>query len=172
MKKEKNHIIIKLYLHIPFYIFTYESKFSEYNNDHQRLQELKQEFERIVARLDTLVEKNVLTSFDRRLIMELSEDVIHELAKKYDTLKQEVGEVMCGALIETESRKIHNEGREEGREEGRAEEREKTLKAYAKLIDNGCVTMEELEDADIDIEQLEEYMEKNGMEIPQPGKSR
>ena len=168
MKKEKNHIIIKLYLHIPFYIFTYESKFSEYNNDHQRLQELKQEFERIVARLDTLVEKNVLTSFDRRLIMELSEDVIHELAKKYDTLKQEVGEVMCGALIETESRKIHNEGREEGR----AEEREKTLKAYAKLIDNGCVTMEELEDADIDIEQLEEYMEKNGMEIPQPGKSR
>lgn len=81
---------------------------------------------------------------------------------------QEVGEVMCGALIETESRKIRNAGRAEGR----AEERKNTLKAYVKLIENGCVTMEELEDAGIDIEQLEEYMIKNGIEIPQTGKSR
>ena len=93
-----------------------------------------------------------------------SEELRQEVIKKYDTLKQEVGEVMCGALIETESRKIHNEGR--------AEERERALKTYAELIEKGYVTMEELEDVDINIEQLEEYMEKNGMEIPQPGKSR
>ena len=90
--------------------------------------------------------------------MELSEDVIHELAKKYDTLKQEVGEVMCGALIETESRKIRDEGK---------------LQAYAEVIEKGYATIEDIaEDMNINIEQLEEYMEKNGMEIPQPGKSR
>ena len=108
----------RLYLLIPFYIFTYESEFAVYNNNRQRLQELKHEFEKIVGKLDSLVEQEILTSFDRRLIMEISEDVLKELARKHDILKQEVGDVMCGALIETEARRIHNEGIEIGIEQG------------------------------------------------------
>lgn len=160
----------KLYLLIPFYIFVYESSFSAYNNDHQRLKELTQEFKGIVERLDALVEKKEMDSFDRRLIVELSEDVIKELTKKYDTLKQEVGEVMCGALIETESRKIRNAGIEIGQKQGIDLGK---IQAYAEIIEKGYATIEDIaEDMNISAEKLEEYMEKNGIEIPPAGRSR
>lgn len=38
-----------------------------------------------------------------RTIMELSNDVVQKLAKKYERVKQEVGKIMCGPTIETET---------------------------------------------------------------------
>lgn len=160
----------KLYLLIPFYIFTYESKFAEYNRNEHRLYELKQEFERIVERLDDLVKSGSLDAFDRRIIMELSENVIKELAKKYDNVKQKVGGIMCGTLIETESRKIRNAGIEIGQKQGIDIGK---LQAYAEVIEKGYATIEDIaEDMNISAEKLENYMEKNGIEVPQHGKSR
>lgn len=39
---------------IPFYIFTYENGFTEYNNDGKKLEELKAEYPEILGRLDSL----------------------------------------------------------------------------------------------------------------------
>lgn len=108
----------KLYLLIPFHIFVYESQFEECDKDIGRLLEIKEHFRKIVERLEILVDSNELSSFDKRTIIELSNDVIQELTKKYEHVKQEVGEVMSGALIETEARKIKDEGVQKGLQEG------------------------------------------------------
>lgn len=42
---------------IPFYIFSHESRFEEYNNDKDKLEILKAEYADIMARLDQLLEK-------------------------------------------------------------------------------------------------------------------
>lgn len=49
---EKNLLFL-----IPFYIFSHESRFEEYNNDKDKLEILKAEYADIMARLDQLLEK-------------------------------------------------------------------------------------------------------------------
>ena len=50
-----------------------------------------------------------------------------ELTIKYGNITKGVGEVMSGALIETEVRKARDEGINTGRAEGREEEQKKTI---------------------------------------------
>ena len=56
-------------------------------------------------------------AFDKCTIIELSRDVIKEIAKKYENVQKGIGEMMSGALIETEARTILNKGKAEGRKE-------------------------------------------------------
>lgn len=107
----------KLYILIPFYIFTYEKSFEEYNRDEEKLLGLKQEYQNIVERLNILTEEGVISSFEKRTLMELSEDVVKELTKKYANVQEGVGEIMSGALLETEARTILLQGRSEGIEQ-------------------------------------------------------
>lgn len=108
----------KLYLLIPFYIFTYEKEFEEYNNNEEKLLGLKAEYQKIIDRMNGLVEREELTTFDRRTVIELSDDVMEELTKKYENLQKGVGELMAGALIETDVRKARDEGYNNGLSEG------------------------------------------------------
>ena len=50
--------------------------------------------------------------------MELSNDVLKKIAQKYEKVQEGVGEIMCGALIETEARTILLQGLQQGRSEG------------------------------------------------------
>ena len=49
--------------------------------------------------------QGVIGAFDKRTIIELSGDVIKEIAQKYKNVQKGVGDMMRGALIETTSRK-------------------------------------------------------------------
>ena len=51
----------------------------------------------------------MIGAFDKRTIIELSRDVIMEIAKKYENVQKGVGDIMGGALIETEARAILKE---------------------------------------------------------------
>ena len=51
----------------------------------------------------------MIGAFDKRTIIELSSDVIKEIAQKYKNVQEGVGDMMSGALIETSARKIKNE---------------------------------------------------------------
>lgn len=93
----------KLLLLLPFYIFTYESRFSEYNECENKLKELKQVYRDILERLEDAQRKGEIGTFYKRTIIELSADVINELTKKYENVKKGVGEIMGGALLETEA---------------------------------------------------------------------
>ena len=107
-----------LLLLIPFYIFSHESNFPEYNSNEEKLKELKAEYQIILERLDILEQQEIIGAFDKRTIIELSGDVIREIAKKYDNVQKGVGDMMSGALIETEARTILNQGISQGINQG------------------------------------------------------
>jgi len=102
-----------LLLLIPFYIFSHEKSFPEYNNNEQKLTELKSEYQKILVKLDELELQGIIGAFDKRTIIELSNDVIKELAQKYENVQKGVGDIMSGALIETSARKLKNEAQKE-----------------------------------------------------------
>ena len=110
-----------LLLLIPFYIFSHEKNFKVYNSDEQRLAELKAEYRSILERLDKLEQEGTIGAFDKLTIIELSGDVIREIAQKYENVQKGVGDIMGGALIETEARTILNRGKDEGRNENKKE---------------------------------------------------
>ena len=54
---------------IPFYIFSHEKSFPEYNSNEQKLAELKAEYRIILERLDELEQQGVIGAFDKRTII-------------------------------------------------------------------------------------------------------
>ncbi len=118
---------------IPFYIFSHENRFPEYNKNEQRLAELRAEYQKILDRLDELEQQEVIGAFDKRTIIELSGDVIHEIAQKYENVQKGVGDMMGGALIETEARKNLNQVKDITKK-----------KTTIKLLKMGKLTIEEI----------------------------
>ena len=58
--------------------------------------------------------QGVIGAFDKRTIIDLSGDVINEIAQKYENVQKGVGGMMRGAMIETSARKILNQGISQG----------------------------------------------------------
>ena len=103
----------RLLMLIPFYIFSHEKSFSEYNNNEDKLEELKAEYQIILERLDDLENQGIIGAFDKRTIIDLSSDVINEIARKYENVQKGIGAMMRGPLIQTEARTILNESKKE-----------------------------------------------------------
>lgn len=101
--------------------FSHEKNFKVYNSNEQRLAELKAEYRSILERLDKLEQEGIIGAFDKRTIIELSGDVIREIAQKYEKVQKGIGGMMSGALLETEARTILNKGKDEGRNENKKE---------------------------------------------------
>ena len=106
-----------LLLLIPFYIFSHEKNFQVYNNNEQKLTKLKAEYQDILERLDKLEQEGIIGAFDKRTIIELSRDVVREIAQKYENVQKGIGGMMSGALLETEARKVLNKGKDEAKKE-------------------------------------------------------
>ncbi len=134
---------------IPFYIFTHEKSFPEYNSNEQKLEELKAEYQVILERLDELEQQEFIGAFDKRTIIELSGDVIKEIAQKYVNVQKCVGVMMSGALIETEARTILNQGIKQGKSLGSIETKEKTALIM-------------LQDGELSIDKIAKY---SGLEV-------
>jgi len=136
----------RLLILIPFYIFSHENNFPEYNSNEQKLEELKAEYQVILERLDELEQQGMIGAFDKRTIIELSGDVLKEIAQKYKNVQEGVGEMMSGALIETSARKILNQGISQN-------QRETALR----LLKRGKQTVEEIaEDTGLSVEEVEQ----------------
>ena len=127
----------RLLMLIPFYIFSHEKSFSEYNNNEQKLEELKAEYRIILERLDDLEKQGIIGAFDKRTIIDLSSDVINEIARKYENVQKGIGAMMRGPLIQTEARTILNRGISQGISETKKETALRMLKA-------GKLTVEEI----------------------------
>ena len=110
---EKNLLFL-----IPFYIFSHESRFEEYNNDKDKLATLKVEYADIMARLDQLLEKGSISAYTRKIIMEMSDKVLENIAQKYEHVREGVKSVMGGKILEHEAKTILREGWQQGRREG------------------------------------------------------
>lgn len=143
---------------IPFYIFSHEKSFPEYNSNEQKLEELKAEYQEILERLDELERQGVIGAFDKRTIIELSGDVIKEIAQKYENVQKGVGDMMGGALIETEARTILNQGIIQGIRQGKSQGISETKKQTAlKLLKRGKLMVEEIaEDTGLSVTEVEQ----------------
>ena len=140
----------RLFMLIPFYIFSHENHFSEYNRNEQKLKELKAEYQVILEKLDKLGQQEVIGAFDKRTIIELSGDVIQEIARRYENVQKGIGDMMRGALIETEARTILNQGKNQGISETKK-------KTAMKMLKRGKLTTEEIaEDLELSIEEVEQ----------------
>ena len=142
---EKNLLML-----LPFYIFSHEKNFDIYNTDEQKLEELKGEYQVILDRLQKLEQQEAIGAFDKRTIIELSGDVIKEIAQKYENVRKGVGDMMSGALIETEARNILHQGIQQGISEAKE-------KMAVKLLKRGKLTVEEIaEDTGLSVEEIEQ----------------
>ena len=136
----------RLLMLIPFYIFSHENSFPEYNSNEQKQEKLKAEYQVILERLDGLEQQGVIGAFDKRTIIELSGDVIKEIAQKYENVQKGVGDIMGGALIETSARRLKNEA-----------ENETKKQTALKLLKRGKQTVEEIaEDTGLSITEVEQ----------------
>ena len=149
----------RLLMLIPFYIFSHEDSFPDYNSSSQRLENLKSEYREILNRLNGLEEQGIIGAFDKRTIIELSSDVIKEITQKYENVKKGVGDIMGGALIETEARIILNQGISQGKMLGMDEANKKTAD---RMLKSGKFTIEEVAEycglSVTDVEQLAENL--------------
>jgi len=139
----------RLLMLIPFYIFSHEKGFPEYNSNGQKLEELKAEYQKILKKLDELEQQEVIGAFDKRTIIDLSGDVIKEIARKYENVQKGVGDMMRGALIETEARTILNQGMNEMKK-----------KAAIRMLNMGKLTIEEIaECSELSVAEVEQLAE-------------
>ena len=139
----------RLLMLIPFYIFSHEKGFPEYNSNEQKLEELKAEYQKILVKLDELEQQEVIGAFDKHTIIDLSGDVIKEIARKYENVQKGVGDMMRGALIETEARTILNQGRNEMKKI-----------AAIKMLNMGKLTIEEIaECSELSVAEVEQLTE-------------
>ncbi|MBD5496021.1 MAG: hypothetical protein HDR12_17055 [Lachnospiraceae bacterium] len=131
---------------IPFYIFSHEKSFPEYNSNEQKLEELKSEYQIILKKLDELEQQGVIGAFDKRTIIELSGDVINEIAQKYENVQKGVGDMMSGALIETNARRLKNEA-----------ENETKKKTALRMLKMGKLTIDEIaECSELSVAEIEQ----------------
>ncbi|MEY8327304.1 hypothetical protein AALB47_25965 [Lachnospiraceae bacterium 54-11] len=126
-----------LLLLIPFYIFSHEKNFKVYNSNEQRLAELKAEYRSTLERLNKLEQEGIIGAIDKCTIIELSRDVIREIAQKYEKVQKGIGGMMSGALLETEARTILNRGKDEGRNENKRE-------TAIRMLEDGILPIEKI----------------------------
>lgn len=143
----------RLLMLVPFYIFSHEKSFPEYNSNKQKLVELKAEYQEILERLDELEEQGVIGAFDKRTIIELSGDVIKEITQKYENVQKGVGGMMRGALLETSARTILNQGISQGADQAKR-------KTAVNLLKMRKLTVEEIaECSELTVEEVEQLEE-------------
>ncbi len=126
---------------IPFYIFSHEKGFPEYNSNERKLAELKKEYQRILEKLDELERQGMIGAFDKRTIIELSGDVIREIAQKYENVQKGVGDLMRGVMIETSAKTILNQGIRQGISQGISQTQKETA---LRMLQDGELSIDKI----------------------------
>lgn len=65
-----------------------ENYLPEYNSSAEKLSELEGEYQTILQRLDDMEWLGVIGAFDKRTIIEFSNDVLKAIAQKYDNVQK------------------------------------------------------------------------------------
>ena len=107
-----------LLLLIPFYIFSHETRFKEYEKDETKLRMLQNEYEQIKNKLEELTSQGIISEYTRCTIIDMSNKVLEHIAAKYNSVKEGVKTVMGGKVLEYEAKTIKKEGIREGIEQG------------------------------------------------------
>lgn len=135
----------QLWFMIPFYIFSHEKSFPRYNGNKQELEELRTEYRDILERLDKLEQQGKIGAFDKQTVIELSCNIIKEIARKYKNVQKGVGDIMVGPMIETSARRILNQGISQGVSQGIRQGTSETKKEIVlRMLKTQKLTVEEI----------------------------
>lgn len=107
----------RLLFFLPFYIMRYEKKLKLIGSDPAKLTQLVSEFEDIRNRLRKELPKDEETDLYTRLI-ELIGRITDYILETESMLKERIGDVMGGKVLELETDKILKQGIEQGIEKG------------------------------------------------------
>ena len=125
-----------LLLLIPFYIFSHEARFEEYEKDETKRETLQEEYEQIKNRLEELSIQGTISEYTKCTIIDMSNKVLEHIAVKYDYVKEGVKAVMGGKVLEYEAKTIKREGLEEGIEQGIEQGEDRLSRLITKLLEN------------------------------------
>ncbi|MCD7956329.1 MAG: hypothetical protein LUG93_11395 [Lachnospiraceae bacterium] len=108
----------ELLILFPFYLFRFSDKtLEEYNEDEKQLEIIKSDYCRMQEHMTQLADKGELSEFYRLTIIYLCNYVARNLARRYKNVMKGVQSVMGGQVIETDAKKILNDGILKGKHE-------------------------------------------------------
>ena len=100
----------KLYFLLPFYIFAFEDRFAEYNENEVAFGELEDEYRKFIDILEEGVAEGRITVFNRMTILEMSKRVLNKITKNYVRIREGVNQIMGGRVLEYEAKSIYRSG--------------------------------------------------------------
>ena len=103
---------------IPFYIFNHEKNFPAYESDEAKLQKLEKEYIQIKKKLDELQKAGKISEFAKSAICAMTNHVLELIAQNYEKVREGVGHIMGGKILEYEAKTIRNEALQEGLDKG------------------------------------------------------
>ncbi len=107
-----------LLLLIPFYIFTHEKRFRKYKKGSAGLAALQAEYAQIRERLEELTARGAISEYTKCTITDMSKKVMENIAKKHDSVREGVENVMGGKVLEYEAKTILKKGIAQGEKQG------------------------------------------------------
>ncbi|MBQ2887030.1 MAG: hypothetical protein IJE43_25235 [Alphaproteobacteria bacterium] len=119
--------------------------------------ELTKDYQEIVEKLNAYAKQQVIDEYTRLMIIDMSKKVLEHLAKKYSNVREEVGAIMGGKILDYEAKDILNKGRAEGRAEG---DKERLLRQVKIKLDKGRSTSQIAEELEEDESVIQEIVKK------------
>ena len=121
---------------IPFHIFVYEKDFGKYETDERKREKLENIYRDILRRLKEEAVEGRIDEYTRNAIVDMSKKVIKHLTKKNKKIKERLGEVMGGRILDYPAKDILNRGKALGLAEGlQTGRREGLAREIATLIE-------------------------------------
>lgn len=111
----------KLLFLIPFYIFTHESRFREYEKDADKREVLRREVSEIMNRLEQMALNRKISEYMKCTIVDMSRKVVEKITAKYENVRKDVTSVMGGKVLEYEAKTILQDGIRKGKAEGKVD---------------------------------------------------
>ena len=111
----------KLLFLIPFYIFTHESRFEEYENNAEKRELLRSEVMETMEKLEQMALAGEISEYEKCTLVDMSRKVVEKITAKYENVRKEVTSIMGGKVLEYEAKTILQSGIRQGKIEGRIE---------------------------------------------------
>lgn len=111
----------KLYFLIPFHIFAYEHLLEECDKNEEKLKQLTCIYEDVINRLHECARKGLISEYVKCTIIDMAKQVLNHISQKYSNVKEGIGEIMGGNVLEYEAKDILRKGIAIGHADGRAE---------------------------------------------------
>ena len=100
---------------IPFYIFTHESRFAEYENNADKQELLRREVVGIMEKLEQMALAGEISEYEKCTIVDMTRKVVEKITAKYENVRKEVTSVMGGKVLEYEAKTILQSGINKGK---------------------------------------------------------